>query len=62
MQRSCAMTASWIVTILGVLVSLLGWYMTPSAWGYGLVGFGLAHIALGILNMFRIPASERAGR
>ena len=53
------MTASWIVTILGILVALLGWYMTPSTWGYGLVGFGLAHIVLGILDMFRTPANER---
>ncbi len=62
MQRSYAMTASWIVTILGVLVALLGWYLTPSNWGYGLVGFGLAHIVLGILDMFRIPVSDRTRR
>ncbi|WP_164931430.1 DUF4175 domain-containing protein [Longirhabdus pacifica] len=49
------MTISWIVTGLGVIVSLLGWYLTPTAWGYGIFGFGLAHIVLGILDMFRTP-------
>jgi len=50
------MVASWLVTGLGIVVSLLGWYMTPSAWGYGILGFGLAHIVLGILDMFREPS------
>jgi hypothetical protein len=54
------MTISWIVTGLGVVVSLLGWYLTPDAWGYGIFGFGLAHIVLGILDMFRDPTSSRA--
>jgi hypothetical protein len=49
------MTTSWIVTCLGVIVCLLGWYLTPSAWGYGIFGFGLAHIVLGLLDMFREP-------
>lgn len=53
------MTTSWIVTGLGIIVSLLGWYMTPSTWGYGVFGFGLAHIVLGILDMFRQPARNR---
>ncbi|MDF2671181.1 MAG: hypothetical protein K0R67_3487 [Paenibacillus sp.] len=53
------MATSWVVTILGVIVSLLGWYLTPNAWGYGIMGFGLAHIVLGILNMFRDPARAR---
>jgi hypothetical protein len=49
------MTTSWVVTGLGVIVSLLGWYLTPNAWGYGIFGFGLAHIMLGLLDMFREP-------
>lgn len=49
------MITSWVVTGLGVIVSLLGWYLTPDRWGYGLLGFGLAHILLGILDMFRDP-------
>lgn len=53
------MTVSWIVTGLGIIVSLLGYYLTPSAWGYGILGFGLAHVLLGILDMFRAPARNR---
>lgn len=53
------MTVSWIVAGLGVIVSLFGYYLTPGAWGYGILGFGLAHIYLGILDMFRNPARSR---
>ncbi|WP_169733339.1 hypothetical protein [Paenibacillus durus] len=53
------MTVSWIVIILGIIVSLLGYYLTPGAWGYGILGFGLAHIVLGILDMFRSPIQSR---
>lgn len=53
------MIVSWIVAGLGVIVSLIGYYMTPSAWGYGILGFGLAHILLVILDMFRNPARSR---
>lgn len=53
------MTTSWIVTGLGIIVSLIGWMLTPDAWGFGILGFGLAHILLGILDMFRQPAKSR---
>jgi len=53
------MAASWIVTAIGFVVSLLGWFMTPSAWGYGILGFGLAWIVLGVLDLFREPARSR---
>lgn len=53
------MTISWIVTGLGVIVSLLGWFLTPDAWGWGILGFGLAHIVLGLLDMFREPVGDR---
>ncbi|WP_198402113.1 hypothetical protein [Paenibacillus crassostreae] len=53
------MTANWIVTILGIIVSILGYYLTPNAWGYGILGFGIAHILLGIIDMFRRPSSVR---
>lgn len=53
------MTASWILAGLGVIVSLIGWYMTPSAWGYGIFGFGLAVLVLGLLDMFRSPVRGR---
>ena len=49
------MDRSLVVTGLGAIVSLLGWYLTPDKWGYGLLGFGLAHIVLGILDMLRKP-------
>lgn len=45
-------TASWIVVGLGVIVSLIGWYI-GGYWGAGILGFGLAHILLGVLDMFR---------
>jgi len=54
------MGTSWVVTILGVIVSLVGWYLTPNIWGYGILGFGVAHIILGVLDMFRTPDRERA--
>ncbi|NMO96233.1 hypothetical protein [Paenibacillus lemnae] len=47
------MTVSWIVAGLGLIVSLLGYYLIPSSWGYVILGFGLAHIVLGVLDMFR---------
>ncbi|MHA6529184.1 hypothetical protein [Paenibacillus sp. BAC0078] len=53
------MTVSWIITALGIIVSLLGYYLIPGAWGYGILGFGLAHVLLGILGMFRAPARSR---
>ncbi|MGF7048813.1 hypothetical protein J2T13_003321 [Paenibacillus sp. DS2015] len=53
------MTVSWIVITLGIIVSLLGYYLTPHAWGYGILGYGLAHIVLGILDMFRDPSRSK---
>lgn len=51
-----ATTASWVVVGIGVVLSLIGWYMT-GLWGAGILGFGLAWILLGILDMFR-PAMQ----
>ena len=45
-------TTSWVVTGLGVAVSGLGARMKGRV-GDGLMGFGLAHIVLGVLDMFR---------
>ena len=53
------MAVSWIVAGVGVVVSLIGFYLTPSAWGFGILGFGLAHIVLGVLDMFRSPVRGR---
>ncbi|MGG3279644.1 hypothetical protein [Paenibacillus solani] len=52
------MTVNWIVFGLGMIVSLLGYYLIPNDWGYGILGFGLAHILLGILSMFRRPVQN----
>jgi hypothetical protein len=49
------MITSWVVTALGIIISIMGWYLTPNAWGYGIFGFGVAHIVLGMLDMFREP-------
>lgn len=51
-------TVSWIVVGLGIIVTLLGYYLTPGDWGYGVLGFGLAHIVLGVLDMFRQPGKQ----
>lgn len=49
---------SWIVIGLGAAVSLLGWSLMPNNWGYGVFGFGLAHVFLGCLDMFRQSAKQ----
>lgn len=51
-----ATTTSWVVVGIGIVVSLIGWYMTGML-GSGIMGFGLAWILLGILDMFR-PAVQ----
>ncbi|WP_167392993.1 hypothetical protein [Paenibacillus ihbetae] len=56
------MTVNWIVFGLGVIISLLGYYLIPGDWGYGILGFGLALILLGILSMFRRPMREPKSR
>ncbi|MGZ9584567.1 hypothetical protein [Paenibacillus marinisediminis] len=53
------MAVSWIITSVGIVVSVLGYYLTPTAWGFGIVGFGVAWIVLGILDMFRTPVSGK---
>ncbi len=44
---------SWIVIGLGVIVAAVGWLFVAGIWGAGLVGFGLASIVLGIIDLFR---------
>jgi hypothetical protein len=46
-------TTSWIVTGLGAVVSGLGATMRRSRLGSGIIGFGLAHVVLGMLDMLR---------
>ncbi|MBU4533846.1 MAG: hypothetical protein U1D96_02960 [Eubacteriales bacterium] len=46
-------TTSWIVVGIGVIVSLIGWLVIGGTLGAGILGFGLAWVLLGILDMFR---------
>lgn len=46
-------TTSYVVIALGVIVALVGYYLIGGTFGAGVTGFGLAHILLGILDMFR---------
>ncbi len=52
-----ATTTSWIVTGLGALVSSLGFgalrRRNMGRLGAGVLGFGLAHMALGLLDTLR---------
>jgi hypothetical protein len=45
-------TTSWIVTGVGVGVTAVG-MMVSGTIGAGITGFGLAHVVLGVLDMFR---------
>lgn len=48
-----AKTTSYAVAGLGVAVTALGWSLLPDLWGAGILGFGLAHIILGLLDSLR---------
>lgn len=48
-----AKKTSLAVTGLGTLVSGIGLALMPRRLGAGMLGFGLAHLALGVLDMFR---------
>lgn len=52
-------TTSWTLIAVGALVSGIGYSLLPGRFGAGLLGFGLAHIMLGILDMFREAARNR---
>jgi len=43
-------TVSW--TVVGAVTGL-GWSLLPSLWGAGILGFGFAHIILGLLDTRR---------
>ena len=45
-------TTSWVVVGIGAVVTTLG-YVTGGRLGAGITGFGLAHVVLGFLDMFR---------
>lgn len=46
-------TTGWLVTGLGAVVSGLGATMRQSRLGTGILGFGLAHVVLGVLDLLR---------
>lgn len=48
-----AKNTSYIVAGIGLAVTALGWSLLPSNWGAGILGFGLAHVILGLLDTLR---------
>lgn len=48
-----AKTTSWVTIIVGAVVSAIGQYLRPGELGAGILGFGLAHIVLGAIDMLR---------
>lgn len=42
-------------TIVGVIVALIGYalYSTTPIWGAGILGFGLAHVVLGVIDLLQ---------
>jgi hypothetical protein len=44
------MTADYIVIAVGLIVSIIGYLMRPTELGWFLLGFGVAHVILGILD------------
>ena len=53
-------TTSWVVVGLGAVVSLIGQMSRPGELGAGILGFGLAHIVLGLLDMLRPTVRQRS--
>ncbi|NLY10322.1 MAG: hypothetical protein GX020_01310 [Firmicutes bacterium] len=53
-----ATTTSKIVIGAGVIVSALGYFMLPGEFAAGVLGFGLAHIVLGLLDLARPSVRE----
>ncbi|NPV70394.1 MAG: hypothetical protein HPY55_07090 [Firmicutes bacterium] len=46
-------TTSWTVIAIGAAVSGIGYTLLPSNFGAGVLGFGLAHVVLGALDLLR---------
>ena len=53
-------TTSWVVVGLGAVVSIIGQMSRPGELGAGILGFGIAHIVLGILDMLRPAVRQRS--
>ena len=48
-----ATTTNLAVTGTGAAVSSIGAFLLKNKWGAGILGFGLAHVVLGLLDMVR---------
>ncbi|MGQ9497536.1 MAG: hypothetical protein ACUVRC_06250 [Desulfotomaculales bacterium] len=55
-----ATTTSWVVTGLGAAVTALGATALSGPLAAGAIGFGTAHILLGLLDMRRPTVKKRA--
>jgi len=46
-------------TVVGVIVSLIGYSLldTTPVWGAGILGFGLAHVVLGVIDLLQTTPS-----
>ncbi|WP_227765593.1 hypothetical protein [Zhaonella formicivorans] len=53
-----ANTTSLVVTGLGAAVTGVGATLLKGSIGAGVVGFGLAHVVLGVLDMFRPSVND----
>ncbi len=54
MAKNKSTTTSWVVTGLGAAVTGVGaTVLGGTVLGAGVIGFGLAHVTLGVLDMYR---------
>jgi cyanate permease len=52
-------TADYIVIVAGLIVTTIGYILRPTDLGWFLLGFGTAHIILGILDLvFHHPTEK----
>jgi len=53
------MTVDYVVMIIGLIVTTIGYLMRPTDLGWFLLGFGAAHVFLSILDLiFRRPSID----
>ncbi|MGE5557721.1 MAG: hypothetical protein ACM3WV_03825 [Bacillota bacterium] len=41
----------WFVIILGLVVSVIGYIYLPASWAWFILGFGAAHVFLGLIDL-----------
>ncbi|KJS86210.1 MAG: hypothetical protein JM58_07275 [Peptococcaceae bacterium BICA1-8] len=59
-MKTKANTTSWVVTGLGAAVTAVGATALSGPAAAGVIGFGAAHIVLGVLDMFRPTIRNRS--